>query len=402
MEDNELSREEIEIFLSINSAVMNIDFKRITDLLEIYKKNNDIEGIHYVLHIAISSNIVPMIELILNYLTLEQCNSVEQEHLSTAVRNGHIDIVKFLIEHGIDISRCNDEDFLYAAEYGYLEIVKYLDDKADYAIDLLEEALEQAAYSGHFKIVKFLLDILEEPKKNVAIRQNTIRNAVHSGHLKCTKYLVEYWDIDDLDWLKEEELDILLWGLLNGNIKFINWITTLLDISKSDIKDTNEEFMRDNDINVESFIIKRLMYLESFDISIINTIIFDHCCRRGYIDGVKYLLAKGIDIHTDNEDGLRMAVIFNHLDLAQYLILKGANVDIAMENLSECHRKKIKKLSVKPFKGKLNEKTERICFICHEDMNVEKELLIQCNVCSKCVHLNCQNKWKPQCIFCRT
>jgi ankyrin repeat protein len=43
----------------------------------------------------------------------------------TAV-NGHIDIVRFLVENGADIHANNDLALRWAAEYGHLDVVRYL------------------------------------------------------------------------------------------------------------------------------------------------------------------------------------------------------------------------------------------------------------------------------------
>lgn len=54
----------------------------------------------------------------------------------------------------------------------------------------------------------------------------------------------------------------------------------------------------------------------------------------------------------------------------------------------------------KLFTGELSCRTETQCFICYEDMHIE-ENIVQCDSCKKCVHLECRNKWKPLCIYCK-
>lgn len=53
---------------------MEDDFEAVRDLLEMYKRDNDVSSIQYVLSVSVSSNIVPMMDLILEYLTFDELN----------------------------------------------------------------------------------------------------------------------------------------------------------------------------------------------------------------------------------------------------------------------------------------------------------------------------------------
>ena len=48
------------------------------------------------------------------------------EELLWASENGHLEIVKLLIENGADVSAKDNEAFRMASENGYLEIVRLL------------------------------------------------------------------------------------------------------------------------------------------------------------------------------------------------------------------------------------------------------------------------------------
>ena len=84
--------------------------------------------------------------------------------LILASHNGHLDVVKYLVEHGVNIKTLNESLHL-AARNGHLNIVKYLiENGADVnsaSRHTLEDnyALLVAAKNGHLNIVKYLVSI---------------------------------------------------------------------------------------------------------------------------------------------------------------------------------------------------------------------------------------------------
>ena len=116
--------------------------------------------------------------------------------LHAAAGDGHLDIVRYLCEHGADGEKENHDHLppIYlAACYGQLEVVKYLYDKY-YADDpskddKILEALTSAAECGHLEVVKYLAS-----QRNLDINQGDstpLTAAARQGHLDVVKYLVE-------------------------------------------------------------------------------------------------------------------------------------------------------------------------------------------------------------------
>ena len=72
------------------------------------------------------------------------------------IKNGHLDVVKYLVERGADIHQY-EYALVLTAEKGHLDIVKYLIAQGA-NIHQYEYALVLAAEKGHLDIVKYLVD----------------------------------------------------------------------------------------------------------------------------------------------------------------------------------------------------------------------------------------------------
>ena len=126
-------------------------------------------------------------DMILVKLALEKGADIHvnnNEPLKVAVKNGHFNIIKFLVENGANVQ----DDVLGSAIWGgNLDIVKYL---VNHGADVHERndlTLAWASSSGNLNIVKYLLD------HGVDIHANddmAISWASSQGHLNVVKYLV--------------------------------------------------------------------------------------------------------------------------------------------------------------------------------------------------------------------
>ena len=120
--------------------------------------------------------------------------SNDRHALSSAAKNGYLEIVKLLIDKGAEFK--NDRHALmYASENGYFDIVKYLIELGTY-VNMRDysyrTALLYSAGSGHLNIVKYLVsqgaDInIMGDKYGITPLSNAARN----GHLEVVKYLIE-------------------------------------------------------------------------------------------------------------------------------------------------------------------------------------------------------------------
>ena len=111
--------------------------------------------------------------------------------LKYAAHNGHLKIVKYLIEtHNCDPHVNSESALRCAAHNGHLKIVKYLIEthNCDPHVNS-ESALRWAAENGHLKIVKYLIETHNcDPH---VYKELALRWAAENGHLVVVQYLIE-------------------------------------------------------------------------------------------------------------------------------------------------------------------------------------------------------------------
>lgn len=100
---------------------------------------------------------------------------------------GYLDVVKCLVEHGANIHAFDTVALRKAAENGHLDIVKYLFEQGADIHVKHDEALEVSAKKGHLDLVKYLV---QQGMDTKAISEAMWLSAFH-GHLDVVKYLVE-------------------------------------------------------------------------------------------------------------------------------------------------------------------------------------------------------------------
>ena len=110
--------------------------------------------------------------------------------LSSASRGNHIDVVKYLVENGADVNlpvySINSLDI--AASKGNINVVKYLIEKGSDIHHLDDMPLYCAVESNHIKTVKYLI----ENGANINVLDNIIiRTAIKNDYVKVVKYLIE-------------------------------------------------------------------------------------------------------------------------------------------------------------------------------------------------------------------
>lgn len=109
--------------------------------------------------------------------------------LGVAAKIGNYEIVKWLVEDGVNIHYEEDAALSFASEKGHQEIVKYLVEKGADIHERDDVALGYASRNGNLEIMQFLV----EAGANVNAHNGyALRIAASKGHLDAVKYLIEH------------------------------------------------------------------------------------------------------------------------------------------------------------------------------------------------------------------
>jgi ankyrin repeat protein len=148
--------------------------------------------------------------------------------LRYSAQNGHLEIVKFLVEKGVDVGSIN-QALIHAQLYKHAKIIEYLESVIDNInnmknlknlfinackagqLELVKKLVEQGvdittknnwalrygSRCGNLEIVKFLV----ESGADVRANDEPLRLAAENGHLEVVKYLLKNGANISLRWL---------------------------------------------------------------------------------------------------------------------------------------------------------------------------------------------------------
>lgn len=159
--------------------------------------------------------------------------------LRWAAENGHLDVVKYLIEeHGADIQACEDEEdcedvFNSAVRGKHIEIVKYLVKKHKDAIrKFVVNAILNAVEIEEFDIVKYL--ITEGGADVSDYGEDVLYDAAKKGKIDIVKCLVEEHGVNINETTDGDRYPIEI-AIKNNHVEVVKYLA-----SKSSIQDQFE------------------------------------------------------------------------------------------------------------------------------------------------------------------
>jgi len=272
-------------------------------------------------------------------ISTELGNDFEQydssNYLFNTCKSGNETAVKFLLEHGADMT-IRDKDnriaLALACESGNLNLVKYL---IHLGADINNENnfglshMFNACYGGNLNIVKYLvehgLDINKESIKGTT----PLFNACLKGHTIVVKYLVELGAN-----INKENIDgwtPLLIACQNGHEDIVEYLLEHgANINKVNNDGVTPLFSacRDGNLNGEKYFVKHGENINKKDNNDITSLFI--ACQNGKINVVKYLVEHGENINKEDNNGwtpLFFACQYGHENLVKYLVEFGASIN---------------------------------------------------------------------------
>lgn len=220
--------------------------------------------------------------------------------LLLACIHGHLDMVKYLINQGVDI---------------YFEHEDIDADGADKMNILLI-----ASYKGHLHIVTYLI---RNQNMDPHMQYNApLVWACAYGRLNVVKYLIEEEQTEDLD-IHIDNDNLIVQACISGNLELVKYL-----IDKGlDIHINNDSVLCEATKNLEFF--KYLVEEHNFDPRMQDDKPFSIACT--YLDSsdvIKYLIELGADINMNDGQALREASHYNNFELVKFLVEEcNANID---------------------------------------------------------------------------
>ncbi|XP_071090384.1 uncharacterized protein [Haliotis cracherodii] len=260
--------------------------------------------------------------LVENGLDVSQSDYYDTALLS-ACKGGHVEIVKLLVENGLDVSQSDygDRALESACEGGHVEIVELLlENGLDVSLsDDYDTALEIACEGGHVEIVKLLV---ENGLDVSHYGYTALLSACKGGHVEIVKLLVENGlDVSQSDY-GDRALESACEG---GHVEIVELLLENgLDVSLSDDYDTALEIACEGG-HVE---IVKLLVENGLDVSLSDyyDTALEIACKGGHVEIVKLLVENGLDVSHYGYTALWGACEGGHVEIVKLLVEKGLDV----------------------------------------------------------------------------
>jgi ankyrin repeat protein len=272
----------------------------------------------------------------------------DETGIELASKNGHLDVVKELLNYGIEPVAYHNSPLRNAAEGGHLEIVKLLlkYDEVDPS-DYNNGAIKEASEGGYLEIVKLLLNDsrfnFTIENYNDTIKYTTDKNIIELfkkhkptilNKIKRTIKLNESLR----DKLKGKSKEDVMKSLLNTKLSPID---LLYKSVQNDIKDgvilalkkgATTTMIRS--VELDYYVEQALMWaVKNEHVDIIQMLIDNGVSVRtnsnkalrtaayeGYYNVAKILLENGADVHAEDDDSIRWAATNGHHRLVKLLL----------------------------------------------------------------------------------
>ncbi len=264
-------------------------------------------------------------------LSKQGAHLLTQKHMRSANRSGNLPLVKWLYKEGVGlfVEAPHNESFKQALQSGDMEVLQWW---LKQGISLQHQHAPAFFYTPHIHVAKWALQNGVVPPKDLEERKSIIQSLVFSGNLSMLKWLV-----NQQNWKIPQMTQDNFW-----------WTGSLQSAAISSGRRSVIEWLEKKGL--------------PFNTSEIQNNILSDAAALGDLDFVKWLYAKGAKINPVYTESVRTdhifpdpsralkdetymgpaavvppsryvtpllnAIEYNHIDITQWLISKGANVHV--------------------------------------------------------------------------
>ena len=237
----------------------------------------------------------------------------DNEPLSRACEGGHLDVVRYLHQNGVRLNARNNEAICRACDGGCVEIVRYLHQNGTDLNVRNNEPLLRACAAGHLDVVRYL----HENGIEVNTRDNEpVCVACENGRASVIRYLRE--NGVPLDARDNEPLCRACAG---GHLAVVRYL------GENDVELTarnNEALSRACESG--HLHVVRYLHEQGVKLNAYNNEPLCRACRQGHLGVVRYLHENGVPLNARNNEPICRACEGGHSDIVRYLHQNGGEI----------------------------------------------------------------------------
>ena len=244
------------------------------------------------IHSAAESGELEMVKVLVDELGCDPIrpNTVQQTALQIAVVEGHLPVLKYLIEDKKCITNDDKNTILHdSASFGHLHILKYLIneqnmDKNSYGC--FYNPLSLAALSGHLSVVTYLLEIDSECLDRD--RMTPLHYASIEGHLEIVKYLLSSYP----SMFSLNKASPLYLAISKGKLEIVKYmLETNHNIILPDLKSLLHTAATSGKLEITQYLIRDMKCDPTLKDNSLNTPLHYACLGQDIMDSVdKFIL----------------------------------------------------------------------------------------------------------------